>query len=359
MKRISVLCSLCLLLAAWPVSGADCDNWNTKEFFTNTTPEAVADCLQAGANPNAQNKYNQTPLHWAARSNPAIITVLLNAGADLNARAIVGGTPLHWAAGRDDPTVIATLLDAGADVDARDTDGNTPLYWAATSNYGSKRPRPLNTAVIKVLLNAGADPNARNEDGVTPLHRAADFNTKPAVIMLLDAGADLDARDINGDTPLYEALTNFRNPAVFTVLLNAGADPKARNEAGVTPLHRAAGYQHNKARLHHVVGRWCRSQRKRQLGLHASASGSLVQRKSRGSHCAPASRGRSNARNEAGATPLHKAASSNKNPHVITTASGRRRRPQGPDEIRLHPFAFRGLGQQEPRRPYGAFECWG
>ena len=43
------ICSLCLLLAAGPASGADCENWNTKEFFQTATPKAVTDCLHAGA----------------------------------------------------------------------------------------------------------------------------------------------------------------------------------------------------------------------------------------------------------------------------------------------------------------------
>ena len=89
MKHIVGICSLCLLLAAWPASGAGCDNWNTKEFFETATPKAVTGCLQAGADPKARDEaVGGTPLHWAARfnENPAVITALLNAGADPKAR---------------------------------------------------------------------------------------------------------------------------------------------------------------------------------------------------------------------------------------------------------------------------------
>ena len=87
MKRIAAICSLCLLLAAWPASGADCANWNTKEFFETATPKVVTDCLQAGANLNVRDDdgYDLTPLHWAARrnENPTVITALLDAGCRL------------------------------------------------------------------------------------------------------------------------------------------------------------------------------------------------------------------------------------------------------------------------------------
>ena len=56
MKHIAGICSLCLLLTAWPASSADCDNWNTKEFFKTATPKAVTGCLQAGADPKARDE---------------------------------------------------------------------------------------------------------------------------------------------------------------------------------------------------------------------------------------------------------------------------------------------------------------
>ena len=99
MKRIAATCSLCLLLVAGPANGADCGNWNTKEFFQTATPKAITDCLDAGADVHARAEGGGTPLHVAARANedPAVITALLDAGADAKAKDKSGRTPFDLA----------------------------------------------------------------------------------------------------------------------------------------------------------------------------------------------------------------------------------------------------------------------
>ena len=73
----------------------DCRQWATKTYFRAATVEGVTACLEAGADPNAWNKWQRTPLHFAAayNKNPAVIEVLLQAGADLRARDFVQSTP--------------------------------------------------------------------------------------------------------------------------------------------------------------------------------------------------------------------------------------------------------------------------
>ena len=125
MKPIAALCSLCLLLAAGPASGADCENWNTKEFFQTATPKAVTACLQAGADLNARNEDGETPLHVATAANqkPAAITMLLDAGADPNARDKYGKTPGDLAKGNE--------ALKGSDVYRRLNDGQSSVCHEA------------------------------------------------------------------------------------------------------------------------------------------------------------------------------------------------------------------------------------
>ena len=155
--RITALVA-CLAIAHPMFGEADCEKWNTKEYFQTATVEDVTACLGAGADLMARDEADFTPLHQAAASNerPAVIETLLKAGADLQAQDQWQYTPLHRAgADNRNPGVIKTLLKAGAIVEARDQWQYTPLHRAAANNG--------NPEVIKALIQAGADLEARNQ----------------------------------------------------------------------------------------------------------------------------------------------------------------------------------------------------
>ncbi len=133
-------------------------DWNTITFFETATVVSVTTRLDGGADPNAQDQWGYTPLHYAAAFN-------------------------------SDPAIVKTLMKAGAKLQAKDHEwGATPLHWGAWSNK--------NPSVITALLSGGADPNAQDEGGGTPLHAAAVNNSNPAIIVtLLNAGSDTGIRD--------------------------------------------------------------------------------------------------------------------------------------------------------------------
>ena len=211
-----------------------CDNWFTSAFFTSATLEAVAGCIDSGADANARSvdwseiqlPVGSTPLHAAAgwAIDPAVISLLVDAGAEVNVADEEGYFPLHRAAQRGTPAVVRALLDAGADVDAWAKGYGVDAGWDYTPLHeavGENR----NLEVAATLLRAGANVNAWGESGRTPLHRAAAGHPDPAAIrLLLEAGAEVNARGTLGRTPLHEA-ANWNNPAVVTALLEAGAAP--------------------------------------------------------------------------------------------------------------------------------------
>ena len=229
---------------------------------------AAEGLVACGAEMNARDDNDWTPLHWAAQKNstdvaklllehgadlgaisnreysvPLLIAayrnsldvakLLLDRGADVDAADRYEKTALHIAVQRNFPDLAKLLLDRGADVDAADRYEKTALHIAGERNFPD---------LAKLLLDRGADVNAITTDhGWTPLLLAAINNSLDVAKLLIDRGADVDAKDDSGAKPLYVAAQSSALD-VAKLLIDRGADVDAKNDFGATPLYVAAEF---------------------------------------------------------------------------------------------------------------------
>ena len=177
-------------------------NWADKDrdFWFGMTFEKLQEYLNSGANVNARDKDEYTPLHLyvcgLSENEPRAIRLLLEHGADVNAANHIGTIPLH------------EVAECGKDLE-----------------------------ILKIMLDAGADANASNNYGVTVLYMAANFNKNTEFfVALVIAGADINAVSSDGETALHVAVQNNQNPDVVMVLLKLGADAKIKDSSGQIPL---------------------------------------------------------------------------------------------------------------------------
>lgn len=179
------------------------------ELFRHVYPD--------GYDVNTQSWDGSTLLHHACFGGKKDIAgFLISKGADVKLKKRYDITPLHYAAFTN-PDLVKLLISNGADVNAQDSVGRTPVIESLTF------PNREDTTLI--LLSSGADVRIKDDEGKTPLHYAFYSFTKGVVKEIIDAGADVNAVDKDGKTPLYYAVKT-RKPNDIQTLLQNGAKPE-------------------------------------------------------------------------------------------------------------------------------------
>jgi ankyrin repeat protein len=234
---------LCVLMAvALCASAASSDDF-ARAIRANDLA-ALRKLANTPAAANLENKLHSRPLHYAAIYGSAeAVRILLEAGADPNARNQQEATPLIYAAW--DFTKTRLLVEKGAQVNVAAKNGATPLMVAASA-LGNSRS-------VEYLLEHGALPKATDMLGGDALIRAAWMSDPQATELLLAKGANARNADRAGMTALQMA-PDFADCERISLLLKAGADVNSFNTfAGqvkngpialvhLTPLMLAAPY---------------------------------------------------------------------------------------------------------------------
>ena len=149
---------------------------------TRGDEDSVAALLLVGANPNARNLSQSTPLIASGRaSTNRCLELLLQAKADPNATNHHGFSALHCVCRfKDDPIYIVPLLIAGANINCVTKRNFTPLMVSVFE----RRPK-----MCEFLLRKGADMDISSLYGHPPLFEAIRRQSHACLRLLLEAGA--------------------------------------------------------------------------------------------------------------------------------------------------------------------------
>ena len=82
--------------------------------FKSSAPVVKA-LIEAGAEVEALDGGQRSPLHWVAMYNPAAVQVLVQANAKVNVLNKWNDSPLYWAALNNHSEAVVCLCKAGAD----------------------------------------------------------------------------------------------------------------------------------------------------------------------------------------------------------------------------------------------------
>ncbi|KDQ19810.1 hypothetical protein BOTBODRAFT_378531 [Botryobasidium botryosum FD-172 SS1] len=202
------------------------------------SPAAVKALLHAGADPNLPGRCGVRALHFAAElmchpDGEETVAALLQAGAEVDARDGDEVTPLIYAAAKGSSAAVLALLNAGANPSLHDKWGCSPLHTAAHL-MGDPRGYEALAALIKT---APTTLNLVNVHGQTPLRLAAVTGSPAAVRLLLDTGADPSiGRPPNSNLVLFaaEMMRHRDGASIIGAMLDMGCDALKPGRAGIT-----------------------------------------------------------------------------------------------------------------------------
>ena len=231
--------------------------------------DVICSILNSGTNPNIQDVYGCTALHYAFKTGQlarisrllchsedpiALLQVPSNDGTTpLSIRSDTSGeTLLHFACKCKDEFVLQVLLEAGADPNVNDISGLTPLMSLVLSSVLSSSTSDMVDALHSYgcNLNAALEVSETNLElqlwnGSTALHMAIGIEKVDSgcIKSLISCGAYVQATDAQGRTPLHIAciVGYFDN----LDLLAPNEDYfQTKDSSGCIPLYYVCRYGH-------------------------------------------------------------------------------------------------------------------
>ncbi|CCD74302.2 ANK_REP_REGION domain-containing protein [Caenorhabditis elegans] len=223
---------------------------NAKDQYQRCTPLHYATCsediapevsqailitlLKHGADPNAIDADDRTPIHWcSSNGNLEAIKALYNSGGDLLCRDKEHLTILHCAASHGYHEVIEFALKHVNKpfIDEIDRAGHTALFYAISFGHYE--------SALKLLQN-NANPNHQDQRLATAAHSAASKGQMRMLKLLKQFNASFDIQNYRGDLPFHEAVQAGSKDVVEWLLAVDESVLDIPNHNGRTAIHLAA-----------------------------------------------------------------------------------------------------------------------
>lgn len=246
--------------------------------------------IKSGADVDATEQKQETPMHFAARfNNLKAVQLLLEDGARVDSQNMDGENVLHVCVRESNLIIIETMLEhiiknrtadeARILINQQNKDGESSCHYTAKLDGRLSHIPDEDREIMRLLLKNGGDVfletfkhretpvhyccqsgntnvlaeiqahlegpdcqmayNKPAKNLWTPLFYAA-YQGHPEIIrMLLNQSTRVDVFDENGEAPLHVAVERGKEEVV-DILLQHDAFVNVRNKLGMTPLHLAA-----------------------------------------------------------------------------------------------------------------------
>ncbi|CAI2348488.1 unnamed protein product [Caenorhabditis sp. 36 PRJEB53466] len=192
----------------------------------------VSKCIQAGADVNAMDQDENTPLMLAVRSRRVRLAVIfMKAGADPTIYNKSERSALHEAAVNRDLIMMQRLLTDKRivrDIEELDRNGMTVLMTIALKEgeFQIEMAQLLLAKGAKIDSDGKSRVDTEKYSGRTALHYAALFDNLPMVEFLVSQNANKDKQDEAGQTPIMLAAKCGHENTVM-MLIRSGASVEA------------------------------------------------------------------------------------------------------------------------------------